>query len=384
MPILGRFGETLFFESSEGCDRSRGSSVEAVSDIIALLNPIDGDNPCGDDLRFSPVFDQIRIARPQADRQIFDTGEETETNNDWTEVVELASNSLATQSKDLRIAGWFVEGLVHQHGFAGLRDGIRLLNGLLETFWDTLHPRLDDQEPDLEVRVAPLVYLTSIDSGALLPNYLRDAPLTPPNSEGRGYSLNFYNARQVRGAPSPDETVNAERHADAAAKAEKFDNAVAVAPLAFFIEMRQTIADAQAELHAFDQLLDTKFGREAPSVVSYRQVLEEASQLVSRLIRDKGGDAPEGEVTSEGGETSQTSAQPQGSKGPITSREDALRRLSEVAAYLRRAEPQSPIPYLLDRAVVWARKPLHILLPELTQIFQILSQTESETDSTGG
>ena len=37
------------------------------------------------------------------------------------EAVQLATQKLRDKSKDLAIAGWLTEGLVHQHGFAGLR-----------------------------------------------------------------------------------------------------------------------------------------------------------------------------------------------------------------------------------------------------------------------
>ncbi len=358
--------------------------VDAVSDIGVLLTPINSDNPSGDDLRFSPIFDQIRVARPQGDRDIFEPDGDASPSSDWSEVVDLATGSLATQSKDLRIAAWLVEGLVHQHGFAGLRDGLRVVNGLLENYWDSLHPRLDEQEPDLEVRLAPLLYLTSSDSGALLPNYLRDAPLTPPNAEGRGYSLAYYEARQMRGAPSPDESVNAERQAEATAKAEAFDGAVAAAPYQFFVDLQKTITEAHDELKRFDKLLDDRFGREAPSLSPFRQIFEQVSMLVGRFVRDKQPAAESnGEATDEHPGVPGV-ARSAGVGGPINSRDQALKQLTEVANYLRRAEPQSPIPYLLDRAVIWARKPLHLLLPELTQIFQILAQNEPETDSTTG
>jgi type VI secretion system protein ImpA len=51
--------------------------------------------------------------------------------------------------------------------------------------------------------------------------------------------------------------------------------------------------------------------------------------------------------------------------GPITSREEAFRRLAEVAAYLRRTEPQSPVPHLIDRAISWGRLPFDELLREM-------------------
>jgi type VI secretion system protein ImpA len=53
------------------------------------------------------------------------------------------------------------------------------------------------------------------------------------------------------------------------------------------------------------------------------------------------------------------------SAGPIQSREDAFRRLGEVSAYLRRTEPQSPVPLLIDRAISWGSLPFDQLLREM-------------------
>jgi type VI secretion system protein ImpA len=39
--------------------------------------------------------------------------------------------------------------------------------------------------------------------------------------------------------------------------------------------------------------------------------------------------------------------------GPITSRDQAYRVLREVAQYLRRTEPHSPVAVLIDRAIRW-------------------------------
>ena len=52
--------------------------------------------------------------------------------------------------------------------------------------------------------------------------------------------------------------------------------------------------------------------------------------------------------------------------GVPQSREDAYRQLGVIAEYLARYEPHSPVPYLIQRALEWGRKPLPVLLAELT------------------
>ena len=48
-------------------------------------------------------------------------------------------------------------------------------------------------------------------------------------------------------------------------------------------------------------------------------------------------------------------------------RPEAYRRLGEVAEYLSRTDPHSPVPYLLHRAVAWEALPLDELLAEFAR-----------------
>ncbi len=92
-----------------------------------ILNPIPGDNPSGENLRYAPIYDQIKEARredddvPQGEWQI------EIKKADWVLVIKLASEALATKSKDLQIAAWLTEAMLRREGFAGLQAGLVLL-----------------------------------------------------------------------------------------------------------------------------------------------------------------------------------------------------------------------------------------------------------------
>src|SRR4051794_27360986 len=120
-------------------------------DLEALLAPIPGDNPAGTSLRYAGDYDEIKSLLPKPDRDAFEaSGQEGQ----WSKLVQVTTQKLRDKSKDLTIAGWLTEGLVHLHGFAGLPDGFNLLHGLCDRFWDGVYPVTD--EGDLEVRAAPL------------------------------------------------------------------------------------------------------------------------------------------------------------------------------------------------------------------------------------
>jgi type VI secretion system protein ImpA len=56
-----------------------------------------------------------------------------------------------------------------------------------------------------------------------------------------------------------------------------------------------------------------------------------------------------------------------GAAGALVTRDDAFRRLQEIAEFLRRTEPQSPIPCLIERAISWGQMPFERLLQEMVK-----------------
>ena len=97
------------------------------------------------------------------------------------------------------------------------------------------------------------------------------------------------------------------------------------------------------------------------------------------ILKDKGGPVVggSGETTgSADAAASGSQGRPAGSGigGPIQSRDDAFRRLEEIATYLRQIEPHSPVSYLVQRAVTWGRMPFEQLLQELLKDSSVRGQ----------
>src|ERR1700753_224756 len=127
-----------------------------------ILAPIPGDNPSGIDLRYDNkllIYDKIREAR-RKDDELGQGAWQTERKlANYPLVVRLAQDALATVSKDLQVAAWLSEALLYTEHFAGLERGLTLCHKLLDTFWDTVHPAIEDG--DLELRAAPLEWVGS-------------------------------------------------------------------------------------------------------------------------------------------------------------------------------------------------------------------------------
>ena len=107
-----------------------------------LLQPIAESSPGGTDIRYEPVFEQIKRARiEEVDLPAGDWSRERKV-ADYALVVKLGSDVLRTQSKDLQVAAWLTEALLKREGCAGLRSGLELLASMLVEFWDHLYPKI--------------------------------------------------------------------------------------------------------------------------------------------------------------------------------------------------------------------------------------------------
>jgi hypothetical protein len=116
--------------------------IPSVIDFERILQPISEDNPSGESLQYSGLYDEIREAR-RADKDLPQGQWQTELKvADYRQVISLAVPALETQTKDLQIAAWLSESLIKEYEFAGLRDSLKLLNGLQENFWDTIYRKL--------------------------------------------------------------------------------------------------------------------------------------------------------------------------------------------------------------------------------------------------
>jgi len=355
---VARCGWRFVLVRDEGCMAS-----ESILDFDRLLSPIPGDNPCGADLRWDPIYDEVNKGRPKEERDFL--GAEEDAANvvivgEWPPVIEQTVEVLADRSKDLMFAAWLTEALVHVHGFAGLRDGFQLINGLLENFWDGLYPLPDGD--DLEPRAAPLRFLTA-DGGAKLADALRDVPLTPDRDEI--YSWNYWRRRQLLPRETPEKF--ALRSEEVAEKTARFDEAVNRMSLDDARQIYQDLQAAQEALARFDRIVDERFGPAAPGTTNLRASLQECFVRSKVIFKEKGGfaESSEGGTDDDGGEGASNNGHASGRGGPIRTREDAFQRLAEVAAFLRQKEPQSPIYLLVERAVSWSRMPFDQLLSEL-------------------
>jgi type VI secretion system protein ImpA len=320
-----------------------------------LLNPIPGDNPSGKTLRYDPVYDKIREARREED--VLPQGEWSREvkKADFPLVIKLTSEALATKSKDLQLAAWLTEAVMFRDHIAGLREGLDLLRGFMETFWDTLHPEIDDG--DLEFRAGPLGWVGSkLDAG------VRRLPLTKSKLDFIKYQESRRVGYEADAASEEKAAARATAIAEKKCTAEEFDEAVRATGDAYYEKLAGNLTAVLESLQSLETLSDEKFGREAPSYASLRTALEELQDFVRQYhkpveeVTEDPVEAP-AENAVEDSAAAAASGAPAAKKKPVTAepadREDALQRLAIVAHFLRHESPVNPVPYLLLRALRW-------------------------------
>lgn len=344
----------------------------AVLDLESLLRPIPGEQAAGVDLRqdqgASPIYYRIkdvRSAARAAERQgEFESVIGPAEANAWRPILGLATEALGGLSKDLELVAWLIEALARTHGFAGLRDGFLVAKGLVESTWDGLYPRPD--EDGLETRIAPLTGLNGAGAEGTLCAPISRIPITQGSSASPVAAWNCAQAIELERQPDK----KADRIAAGATSMDQVQAAVRETPPAFFVELIADIDAALAALAALGKALDARCGSQAPPLSAIRGAIENAATMLRHVARDV---LPAPEAAVGAGEPA-PSAAPRGAdapaggsapSGPLRSREDAFRLLGTVAEYFRRAEPHSPIAFLIERTIRWGRMPLPELLAEL-------------------
>jgi type VI secretion system protein ImpA len=331
-----------------------------TADLEAILAPLAGDQPTGVDLRQDhkpkSIYFRLRDARSEArdaERQADSEGGDEGVPALWRPVATMAIGALKSNSKDLEVATWLTEALVRIAGLRGLMAGATVIAGLVERHWDGLFPM--PEENDMEMRLAAIAGLSGQGADGTLMQPLRKSPLFP-RADGSPFSLWQYQAsRDLSGISDP--ARRAQRLEAGVLPFEEVEKEARLAGPAHWSSQRDVITQVLASWKEMERVLDEKAGAASPSGLRVRELLEIVLEACNRFAPpDETQGASEATAGAGGG-----SATP----GAIGGREQALRQLTEIAAWFKRNEPSSPIGFTLDEAVRRARLGWPDLVAEL-------------------
>ncbi len=345
-----------------------GGTKPSTADLEALLEPISELMPSGESLRRSFVFDQIKEARRQDDPNLAQGVWQTEVKRaDWKRVAELCHDALSSKSKDLRIAGWLCEAWLKLGGPAAAAQGILLLEQLIDRFWDTLHPPLE--EDDLDGRLAPLAWINE-----KLSLELKAVPLTRPQTQDPELlTWNDWEKASVLERSGhragPDDVTTSH-----------FMTCVLLTPSSFLRELDAELTELWEAVATLEATFDRRCGQPMAVLWLFRETLTSVREFVGRALDQKaeeetgpGDDAEDLDgADGGGGRMAQLDDDPDAAQGNvrwggIRNRAEAYQRLAEAADYLMRKEPHSPTPHLVRRAVSWGNMSFAELIQELVQ-----------------
>lgn len=298
-------------------------------DVESLLAPVSDDDPVGPDLDYDPGRDTIRA--------VFDTGfsdEGTASDVSWRDIIAEIENQLSL-SKDL----WLPVYLMRAGAMSGrldvIRTGAEVLAGLLEQYWDTVHPQLE--ELGLPGRITPCSSLSRL---AEFINPLRRAVLVEHPRLG-SYSGADFERFDANGDAEPDFGMFR-----AAMHELPKDDLIAA------IESLDVIADA---LRRADNVFMANADGDGPNFQATYEALAAMRKSVGAYAGIESAETDEsesGSATDYAGESHDGASSGRGT-GRIESRDDVIRALDAIADYYRRKEPSSPVPVVLQRAREW-------------------------------
>ncbi len=309
--------------------------------IEQWLAPVSAEQPSGRNLEYEAEFQRLEeAAREELDAEVRRDGGEVVRSEgkraDWIQVQTLAE-SMLLRSKDLRLAVWLTRAWLHTRGFSGIADGLALIVGLLDTFWDDLHPELldpDDPEGPSAMRANSLLQLAS---PLAVVRDLRGSWLLQSRRRGQ-LAVREIEIAQGRLKPADDKPALGE--------------AQLIALLTAAIEENPSLPQQAQEALARVRTLMSAFADRAgtaPDLAPLQAVLYSVCQALKLVAPQV--PAEEAQAADDAGPPAQQgTAAARSVPGEIRSREDVLQTLGRLCDYLVRHEPTNPVQFLLRRA----------------------------------
>ncbi|HZZ88702.1 MAG TPA: type VI secretion system protein TssA [Caulobacteraceae bacterium] len=302
-------------------------------DLEELLAPVSEEAPAGPDL----AYDDERAVIEQAFESsvsIDTSGEASETAEiDWRPIIGMIEQQ-SRRTKDVWLAVYLCRAGARSGQLDLIETGAKYLAGLMETFWETVHPQLE--EYGFQGRKGPC---ESLARRAEFLGPLDRTPLLEHPRLGRFSGADF---ERFRAAAENAEGYGLFRAALADTSDEKL------------LEIVGRLDSITAAIRRADTVLTANAGDDTgPNFQPTYELLGQIKRAVQSFTSAPTAaepDAAPGEAT--------PSASGAGSEGPriagrVESREDVIKALDAIADYYRRREPASPVPVALQRAREW-------------------------------
>lgn len=323
-----------------------------AAELAKLLAPVSAEAPCGADLEqtsATELYELDRLATREPPREQGRPGEPgykevAGKEPDWS-AVRAKAEELFAKGKHLRVAVVLGRALTNNQGIEGMWASLRLLHALLEQYWDSVYPRLEDATPDgAQLRIneiLPVVHVDTLNFDLRARKFF-DAP-------GAGAVL-------VRDVESAAGRFPA-RQGVSVTSSDQIKQALHSLPPERAQALRAAVTGCGEEIKALRSLLSEKAG--AANVPDFK-TLSDIVQALAAVV-----DAGAAQTEPATSEQQVGAGEVRAASGTIASREDAVRMLESVCAFLERYEPSNPAPLLIRRAKDLIGRPFLEIVEEL-------------------
>nr|WP_235505188.1 type VI secretion system protein TssA [Variovorax sp. Root318D1] len=313
-----------------------------------MQSPVEGPLPCGEDLEYDPDFMALQQAATGKREQQFGSTIIPAEPPDWARVERIAKQ-LCQRTLDVRVLVLLTLAWTESRGLPGYVDGLRVVDGILQKYWDDVHPRVVDG--DFEDPLPRMNALAALAEAEGLGRSVRDARLL---EDGASMSLRQVEALlESSKADQIDYPGGIGRLREVARRAQE-KAAAPVMALHAALELLQRIRETSER--ALGQSWAPDFSRLERSLRTVVQLLPEQAQPapVEALKAASGNEPAPADASGPG------IARPlNGASGPrlasikdieISTRDDVQVLLEKACQYMERTEPSHPAPMLIRRA----------------------------------
>lgn len=332
----------------------------AIVNVESLLKPIEGENPCGENLRWDRAYLELETTVKGKEVSQFDGADAKAEEPDWREVRD-KSVELLSRGRQLRIVVLLTLAAIRTEGYAGLRDGLAVIRGLLEQHWDHVWPVLDaedNNDPTERTNALSALWtpLASYGDTTKFLDRLDEAPLWSSRQLGR------FSLRDIKIAAGTLEVAPAAEGEQAKPKPTLADvNGAFMEAEPAEVEATLTAVQEAAEhAAAIEAVFSEKCGDAGSIDLSLlKTMLRDAAVNITRR-KDEGGGTDNatdgeggeaaGEAEGDGGGGGGGGARGRGMSGDVGSVRDVNLALEKIIRYYESYEKSSPVPLFMKAA----------------------------------
>ena len=344
----------------------------ALPDINALMTELP-DGKSGENCEYDPLYMELEeLAVPVADQEMGDSV--TEGRDADFRKLQKNCEELWSKTRDLRVAAYFTIASFCNNGLKGLEQGLELINYLLENMWDEVWPQLDpDDDNDPTERINSLTMLspkTGAFSDAIqFMNHVRKVKLC----DVLPYTLRDYLILQgmLDGGDNYDVDPNL------------MQGQLRNAPFELMSDAQKSTNHVLELINKITDVFNEKAGQTGYlSLDSLLIEIKHLKKFYDAFVQIPGDDTVE-DVVQEAQEAGDNNAEAatavvRSVAAPvikatdvrsiiIANRADALMLIRKCSDYFEKAEPTSPLPFLLKRSLRMADMNFVDILAEIDQ-----------------